>query len=111
MIVRAKYMNARISGQKVHPILKKIRGLPLEKAIDILTFSNKKASFFVKKVLRSVIANAEHNNGIDIDQLFIYRIYACHGSSLKRFKTRAKGRSNKILKRNCHIFVEIKERQ
>jgi len=111
MIVHAKYMNARISEQKVQPILKKIRGLSLEKAVDILTFSNKKASFFVKKVLRSVIANAEHNNGIDIDQLFIYHIYVCAGSSLKRFKIRAKGRSNRMLKRNCHIFVEVKERQ
>lgn len=111
MIVNAKYMNARISEQKIQPVLKTIRGLPLERAIDILTFSNKKASFFVKKVLRSVIANAEHNNGIDIDQLFIYRIYVCSGSNLKRFKIRAKGRSNRILKRNCHIFVEVKERQ
>jgi len=111
MIVNAKYMNARISEQKVQPILKKIRGLSLEKAVDILTFSNKKASFFVKKVLRSVIANAEHNNGLDIDQLFIYRIYVCSGSSLKRFKIRAKGRSNRMLRKNCHIFVEVKERQ
>jgi len=111
MIVSAVFKNARISGQKVQPVLNKIRGLSVEQAVDILTFSNKKASFFVKKVLKSVIANAEHNNGFDVDQLFIYRIYVCPGASLKRFKIRAKGRSNRIIKRNCHIFVEVKERQ
>jgi len=111
MIVSAVIKNVRMSSQKVRPVLDKIRGLSVEKAIDILAFSNKKASFFIKKLLESVIANAEHNNGLDIDQLFIYRIYVGVGPSLKRFETRAKGRSNKLIKRSCHIFVEVKERQ
>lgn len=111
MSVSAIFKNARISGQKVQPILDKIRGLSVEKAIDMLTFSNKKSSFLVKKVLKSVVANAEHNNGFDIDQLFINSVYVCQGSSFKRFKIRAKGRSNRIIKRNCHIFIEVKERQ
>lgn len=111
MIVSAVYKNAKISWRKVNPILKVIRGLPAEKAIDILTFSNKKASFCVKKVIKSAIANAENNNGLDIDKLHVFSIYVTPGNCFKRFRARAKGRSNKIIKRNCHIFVKIKEVQ
>lgn len=111
MIVSAVVKNVRISSQKVRPVLDKIRGLSVEKAMDILAFSNKKASFHIKKLLGSVVANAEHNNSLDIDQLFVYRIYSGVGPSLKRLETRAKGRSNKLVKRSCHIFVEVKERQ
>ncbi len=89
MIVSAVIKNVRISSQKVQPVLDKIRGLSVEKAIDILTFINKKASFLVKKILGSIIANAEHNNGLDIDLLVIYRIYVGVGPTLKRFETRA----------------------
>jgi large subunit ribosomal protein L22 len=110
MIISARVKNVRISDKKVFPVLKFIRNMHVERAIDILTFSNKKAAFFVRKLLKSVISNAEHNNGIDIDNLFIYRIYATSGSSLKRFKIRAKGRSNRILKRSCHIYIEVKEK-
>lgn len=111
MIVSAIFKNARISSEKVKPILDKIRGLYIEKAINILTFSNKKAAFLVKKVLNSALSNAEHNKGLDIDNMFISNIYVVQGPSFKRFKTRAKGRSDKIKKRNSHIFVNIKERE
>lgn len=111
MVVSAVLKNVRISEKKVYPVLNKIRGLSVEEAINILSFSNKKASFFVKKILKSVIANAEHNNGMDIDNLFIFRIYACSGTKLKRLNIRAKGRSDKIIKRSCHIFIKVKERQ
>ena len=110
MIISAKLKNARISEMKMRPILKKLKGLPLEKAVDFLSFSTKKASFLVKKLLQSVIANAEHNNSIDVENLFIYRIYVSKGTRLKRFRARAKGRSNTIIKRSCHVFVEAKEK-
>ncbi len=109
MIVSAILKNIRISGQKVQPVVNEIRGLRVEKALDMLTFSNKKASFFVKKILKSVISNAEHNNGLDIDKLFVYSVYTCAGTSLKRFRIRAKGKSDKITKRTCHIFIKVKE--
>lgn len=111
MIVSAVFKNAKISWRKVQSVLKVIRGMSAEKAVDILTFSNKKASFCVKKVIKSAIANAENNNGLDIDKLYISSIYVTPGSCFKRFRARAKGRSNKITKRNCHIFVKIKEVQ
>lgn len=110
MIISACLKNVRISSQKVTPVLKFIRYMHVEKAIDVLTFSSKKAAFLVKKLLKSVISNAEHNNGVDIDNLFICSIYATCGSSLKRFEIRAKGRSNRILKRSCHIYIEVKEK-
>ncbi len=110
MIVSAFLKNARISDKKVYPILKSIRGLSVDKAMNILLFSNKKASFFVRKLLKSVIANAEHNNGMDIDNLFIFSIYVCSGTNFKRLEIRAKGKSNRIIKKNCHIFIKIKER-
>lgn len=110
MIIRARAKNIRISSQKVVPVLNFIRNMHVEKAIDILTFSNKKAAFFVKKLLKSAISNAEHNNGLDIDNLFISSIYVTNGPSLKRFKIRAKGRSNRIFKRSSHIYIEVKER-
>lgn len=111
MIVSAVAKNVMISSQKVQPVLDKIRGLSVSKAFDILTFSNKKASFFIKKLLGSVVANAEHNNNLNVDQLFVYRIYVGAGPTLKRMDVKAKGKSNKLLIRSCHIFVEIKERQ
>lgn len=111
MIISAIFKNARISSQKVKPILDKIRGMKIEKAINILSLSNKKAAFLTKKLLNSALSNAEHNKGLDIDNIFIHTIYAVQGPSFKRLQTRAKGRSDKIKKRNTHIFVKIKERE
>lgn len=110
MIISASVKNVRISSQKVMPVLNYIRNMKVEDAVDVLTFSSKKSAFFVNKLLKSVISNAEHNNSIDIDNLFIYRIYVTNGASLKRFSIRAKGRSNRIFKRSCHIYIEVKER-
>lgn len=109
MIVRAVARNVRISPQKVMIILNSIRKRKLNEAINFVSFSNKKASFIIKKLLMSVMANAEHNYSLDIDSLFICCIYVGAGSTLKRFKPRAKGRSNTIIKRSSHIFVEVKE--
>ncbi len=110
MIVSAVLRNVKISSQKVCPVVKKVRNMSIEKAMDILTFSNKKASFFVKKILKSVVANAENNNNLDVDKLFVYCIYVCAAASLKRSNLRAKGKSDKIIKRSCHIFVKVKEK-
>jgi len=103
----AQLKNARISAQKVRLVADMIRGLPVERALDRLTFSTKKAAGMVKKILRSAIANAEHNHGLDIDALVIRKIYVDEASTLKRFMARAKGRGNRILKQNCHITIVV----
>lgn len=111
MIISAKLKNARISSQKIRPILNKIRLLNVENAINILTHTNKKAAFLVKKLLISVVANAENNNNLNIENLYIYKIYSTDGMKLKRLKPRAKGRSDRIIKKHSHIFVYIKEKE
>ena len=105
----AQLKNARISAQKARLVANMIRGLPVEKALDQLTFSTKKAADLVKKLLRSAIANAEHNHGLDIDALVIRKIYVDEAATLKRFMARAKGRGNRILKQNCHITIVVTE--
>lgn len=84
-----------------------IRGLPVERALNILAFSPKKGAAIIKKVLESAIANAEHNEGADIDTLKVKTIYVDKGPSLKRFTARAKGRGNRIEKQTCHITVTV----
>ena len=105
--VSATLKYARLSAQKVRLVADQVRGLPVDKALDILTFSPKKAAAVLKKVLLSVIANAEHNAGLDIDELKISALLVDEAPSFKRFKARAKGRGNRIIKRNCHIKVEV----
>jgi len=105
----AKLTNAKISAQKVRLVADQIRTMPVERALDLLTFSNKKAAALVKKVLESAIANAEHNDGADIDELKVTTIYVDEGPTLKRWKARAKGRGNRILKRTSHITVTVAE--
>jgi large subunit ribosomal protein L22 len=107
MEVAAIHKNARISAQKVRLVIDQIRGLPVEKALDVLTFSTKKAARLVKKVLDSAIANAENNEGADIDELKISRVFVDEGATHKRWRARAKGRGNRILKRTCHITVMV----
>ena len=107
MATVAKLRNARMAAQKVRLVADQIRGQRVEKAINILTFSNKKAAALVKKVLESAIANAEHNDGADIDELKVTSIYIEQGATLKRFSARAKGRGNRISKPTCHIFVTV----
>jgi large subunit ribosomal protein L22 len=107
MEVKAIHRGARISAQKTRLVADQIRGLPVDKALNVLTFSPKKAAGIVKKVVLSAIANAEHNEGADIDELKITSIYVDKGASLKRFTARAKGRGNRIEKQSCHITVTV----
>jgi large subunit ribosomal protein L22 len=97
----------RLSAQKGRLVADQIRGLPVDKALNILTFSPKKGAVIIRKVLESAIANAEHNDGADIDELKVTTIYVERGSSLKRFTARAKGRGNRITKPTCHIYVTV----
>ena len=107
MQVTARLRNARISAQKVRLVADQVRGLPVEKAEQLLAFSNKKAAHIVKKVLLSAVANAEHNEGADIDELKVASIFVNEGRTMKRFRARAKGRGTRILKRNSHITVTV----
>ncbi|CAM2802095.1 50S ribosomal protein L22 [Vibrio rarus] len=103
----AKHNFARISPQKARLVADQIRGKNVDQALEILTFSNKKAAVLVKKVLESAIANAEHNEGADIDDLNVAKIFVDEGPIMKRIMPRAKGRADRILKRSCHITVVV----
>jgi len=105
--VSAKLSDARISPQKARLVIEQVRGLPINKALNLLNFSPKKAAQIVKKVLVSAIANAEHNEGLDVDTLRISRIFVDEAPRLKRTSPRAKGRANRIVKRNSHITVVV----
>ena len=105
--VSATLCGARGSAQKVRLVVDQIRGQHVEKALDILSFSNKKAAVLVKKVLEFVIANAEHNQGLDVDELHVSTAFVDEGMVMKRIKPRAKGRADRILKRTCHITVKV----
>jgi len=107
MRVKAQHKHAPASAQKVRLVADLIRGLPVSRASEILTFSTKKAALLVKKVLDSAIANAENNHGADIDELQVVTIFVDEASKLKRWHARAKGRGNRILKRTCHITVIV----
>ena len=109
MEITAKLSNAPLSAQKARLVGDQIRGLPVEKALDVLKFSSKKAAMIIKKILESAIANAEHNESADIDELKVSTVYVNEGPTLKRVRPRAKGRANHILKRTCHITVKVAE--
>lgn len=109
MEISAKLSNASISAQKARLIANQIRGLEVEKALNVLKFSTKKAATIMQKVLESAIANAEHNESADIDELKVSTVFVDEASTLKRLKARAKGRANHILKRTCHITVKVAE--
>lgn len=106
----AKHLYARSSAQKARLVADQIRGLPVEKALEILTYSPKKAAVLVKKVVDSAIANAEHNEGADVDELVISKICVDEGPTMKRIMPRAKGRADRIMKRSCHITVVVSDR-
>ncbi|ADN74488.1 50S ribosomal protein L22 [Ferrimonas balearica] len=110
MEVLAKHRFARTSPQKARLVADQIRGLPVDRALDILAFSPKKAASLVKKVLESAIANAEHNEGLDIDDLKVAKIYVDEGPTMKRIMPRAKGRADRILKRSSHITVVVADK-
>ena len=106
----AKHKFARISPQKARLVADQVRGKDVAQALEILTFSNKKAAELVKKVLESAIANAEHNEGADIDDLNVAKIFVDEGPIMKRIMPRAKGRADRILKRSSHITVVVADR-
>ncbi len=101
---------ARVSPQKARLVADQVRGLPVERALQILAFSNKKSAGIVKKVLESAIANAENNDGADIDELKVSTICVDEGPVMKRVHARAKGRANRITKRTSHIRVTVAEK-
>ncbi|HMW18665.1 MAG TPA: 50S ribosomal protein L22 [Accumulibacter sp.] len=107
METRAVLRGVRLSSQKGRLVADQIRGLPVEKALNILTFSPKKGAAIIKKVLESAIANAEHNDAADIDDLKVTTICVEKGMILKRFRARAKGRGNRIVKPTCHVFLTV----
>lgn len=109
MEVAAKLRNASISAQKMRLVADQVRGLPVEKALNILEFSPKKAARIIKKVLESAIANAEHNEGADIDELKVSTIFVDEAATAKRMRARAKGRGDRILKRNSHVTVKVSD--
>jgi large subunit ribosomal protein L22 len=110
MQTSAKLRHARISAQKGRLVADQIRGLPVEQALNMLSFSKKKGAVLVKKVLESAIANAEHNDGADIDELKVAAISVDEGPTMKRIRARAKGRASRILKRTSHINVTVAEK-
>ena len=107
METRASLRGVRLSVDKGRLVADLIRGKKVDQALNILQFTQKKAAVIIKKVLESAIANAEHNDGADIDALKVKSIHVERGAFLKRFQARAKGRGNRILKHTCHIYVTV----
>ena len=106
----AKLRSARVSSQKARLVANQIRGKHIEEALGILTFATQKSAHIIKKVLESAIANAEHNDGADVDELKVSTIVVDEGMTMKRIKPRAKGRADRIFKRSCHITVKVAEK-
>jgi large subunit ribosomal protein L22 len=109
MEVAAKLKGARLSAQKARLVANQIRGKSVDEALNILAFSPKKGAAIMKKVLESAIANAEHNEGADVDELKVSTVFVDEGMTMKRIRPRAKGRADRILKRSCHITVKVAE--
>jgi large subunit ribosomal protein L22 len=107
METKAILNGARLSAQKGRLVADMIRGQPVDKALNILAFTPKKGAAIIKKVLESAIANAEHNDGADIDALKVKSVLVERGSFLRRFQARAKGRGNRVLKHSCNIYVTV----
>ena len=107
MEVTARLKGARMSAQKTRLVADQIRGKEVGEALDILSFSTKKGADLVRKLLESAIANAEHNEGADVDELTVSRIFVDEGLTMKRLRPRAKGRADRILKRTCHITLAV----
>lgn len=103
----ASIRGVRLSAQKGRLVADLVRGKPVDKALSILSFTPKKAAFIIRKVLESAIANAEHNEAADIDELRVTRICVDEGPSLRRFSARAKGRGTRLNKKSCHVLVAV----
>jgi|TARA_B100001971_G_scaffold71030_1_gene65521 large subunit ribosomal protein L22 len=110
MEVAARLKGAKISAQKARLVADQIRGKDVGEALDILNFSTKKGAHLVRKLLESAIANAEHNEAADVDELSVTRIYVDEGLTMKRIRPRAKGRADRILKRTCHITLAVTDK-
>ena len=106
---RARYI--RQSPYKVRLVLDLVRGLPVEQALTVLQFTNRRAAGPVRKVLNSAVANAEHNLALDPEELFVSQAYADEGPTLKRFRPRARGRATRVRKRTSHITIVVSERE
>lgn len=107
MEVAARLKGARISAQKARLVADQVRGKPVDEALSVLEFSNKKAAELIRKVLNSAIANAENNEGADVDELKVSSVFVDEGMTMKRLRPRAKGRADRIFKRSCHITVKV----
>lgn len=107
METKAIVRGVRLSCDKGRLVADLIRGKKVDQALNVLEFTQKKAAVIIKKALESAIANAEHNDGADIDELKVTSIYVEQGATLKRFSARAEGRGNRISKPTCHIFVAV----
>ena len=110
MEVAANLKGAKLSAQKARLVVDQIRGKSAESALELLQFSGRKGADIIKKVLESAIANAEHNEGADVDELKVSTIFVDEGMTMKRIRPRAKGRADRILKRSCHITVKVSEK-
>jgi large subunit ribosomal protein L22 len=109
MEVSAIAKGLRIAAQKARLVADQVRGKPVAQALDILNFSNQKGAVLIRKVLESAIANAENNEGADVDELRVHRIFVDEGITLKRIMPRAKGRADRISKRSCHVTVTVSD--
>ena len=107
MRVSATAKRLRISPRKVRLVAAQVRGKPVDQAVNILSFSNRKGAALVKRVVESAIANAENNEGADIDNLSVAAVAVNEGVTMKRFRPRAKGRADRIFKRTCHVTVTV----
>ena len=107
MEISAKLKGAQISAQTARLVADQVRGRHVDEALDLLEFSPKKASRLVKKLLDSAIANAENNEGADVDELVISSVFVDEGRTMKRLRPRAKGRADRIFKRSCHITLMV----
>ena len=107
METRSIVRGVRLSADKGRLVADMVRGKKVDQALNILAFTPRKAAGVIKKALESAIANAEHNDGADIDDLKVTSIYVEQGATLKRFSARAKGRGNRISKSTCHVYVTV----
>ncbi|MDR1647711.1 MAG: 50S ribosomal protein L22 [Zoogloeaceae bacterium] len=107
METTAVLKGVRLSAQKGRLVADLVRGKPIQSALDLLAFTPKKGADIIRKVLLSAVANAEHNDGADIDELKVKTIYVEKGKVLRRFTARAKGRGNRIVKPTCHVYVTV----
>jgi large subunit ribosomal protein L22 len=109
METRSTLRYARISAQKARLVADLVRGMPVDRALNVLAFTEKKAAAMVRKVLESAIANAEHNEGADVDELKVSGIWVDEGPTMKRMHARAKGRGTRVMKRTSHITVKVSD--